>query len=54
MTTQLERQQGFYDEQAGTMSRDDIAAMHWGILGSLVALLRELVDVSGEVRSFPS
>jgi len=32
-----ERQQGFYDEKAETLSRDEIASMHWGILGSLVA-----------------
>jgi phenylacetate-coenzyme A ligase PaaK-like adenylate-forming protein len=38
---QLERQQGFYDEKAETMSRDEIASMHWGILGSLVGFCYE-------------
>jgi phenylacetate-CoA ligase len=36
-----ERQRGFYDEKAETMSRDEIAAMHWGILGTLVGFCYE-------------
>src|SRR5437763_13312378 len=40
-SAQLARQQGFYDEKAETLSRDEIAAMHWGILGSLVGFAFE-------------
>jgi phenylacetate-CoA ligase len=36
-----ERQQGFYDEQAETMPRDQIRAMHGGILGTLVGFCFE-------------
>jgi len=36
-----ERQQGFYDEQAETMSREQIRAMHEGILGTLVGFCYE-------------
>jgi phenylacetate-CoA ligase len=60
--TLLDRQHGFYDEKAETMSRDDIIAMHWGILGSLVGFCyensstyREKFDAAGitpqDVRS---